>query len=129
MVYRHFTGLSFDKNRFRAISLYLKLELHGKMKVDIFQHLCSKLPQKRPLFSILPLTLFNPFSSPLKYEKSKENHKNTHFYNKLIFLITNWGCYSKIDDSKSLGNFMFNKSVTSKFRNTLPFSLISAPSF
>ena len=37
-----------------------KVELDGTMKVDIFQHLGSKLHQKRPLISILP-----------KIEKSK----------------------------------------------------------
>ena len=45
---------------FSGVALDLKVEFHGKMKVDIFQYLRSKLARKRPLFSILLVTTFNP---------------------------------------------------------------------
>ena len=42
------------------------------------------------------------------------------YYKKLgMFIIRNWGCFSKIGSAKSLVFFMLNKSVTSKFWNTL----------
>ena len=108
---------------------YIIFEFHGKMKVDIFQHFGSKLPQKRPLLSILPLTTINPLFQPLKISKIQKKITKTHTLIINSYLIKNWGCYLKIKDAKSLGIFMFNKSVTSKFLNTLPFSRISAIHF
>ena len=53
------------------ISEFIKVELYGKMKSDIFQNLGFKLHKKTPLLSFLPITNFNPLYSPLKYEKIK----------------------------------------------------------
>ena len=69
---------------------------------------------KIPHFSISPARAFNPLSSPLKYEKLKENHK-THNFNTNSYFIKNWVCYSKIENVKSLGILMLNNFVTSKF--------------
>ena len=56
-----------NRKRFHRV----KLELLGKIKVDIFKHLGTKLPKKRPFFSILLIITFSPPLSPLKYEKIK----------------------------------------------------------
>ena len=56
----------------------VKVEFHGKLKVNIFRRLGLKLLRKRPLFTIWRVTTFNPFSSPLNYKKIKrksQKHK------------------------------------------------------
>ena len=66
-----FQKTSFTKKKRHKIGMKIhvklvKMELHGKMKVDIFQHLGSKLPGKRPLLSILVIPTFDPPFKPFK---------------------------------------------------------------
>ena len=90
------------------------MELRGKMKDDICPHLGSKLPQKYPSFRFCPQQLLTPFTSPLKYEKIKRKSQKHNIITDSYF-IKNWGCYLEIENTKSLGILMLNKSVTSEF--------------
>ena len=92
-----------------------KVQFHGKMKVNIFRHLGPKLLQKRPLLSILHVTSFNPLFQPFKIRKNQKQITETDNFITSSYFIKNWGCYSKIENAKSLGVLMLNKSVTSKF--------------
>ena len=58
----------------------IKMNLYIRTKVDIFQHSGSKLRQKTPLISILPITTLTPLFSHLKYEKIKKITNNLQIH-------------------------------------------------
>ena len=65
----------------KALVYFFKVELNGNMKVDIFQHLGSKFPQKVTSFQFCSEQLY-PFLAVYNMKKLKANRKT---YN----LITN----------------------------------------
>ena len=108
----------------------IKVELLGKIKVDIFHDIwvpnCLK---KRPLFSTFPVAALNTLFQPFKTRKNQKKIPKTHNFITNSYFIKNWGWNSKIGNSQVLGIFMLYKSALNKFRNTLPFSGILASGF
>ena len=67
--------------------------------------------KKAPSYSILTFTTFNPFSNPLEYKKSKENHSSLQIHAETGADIQN-------QKRKDLKIYLLYASAPNKLRNT-----------